>query len=63
MGSETRAITDRVTKQIVTIFSKTCNNTNYFSLIFSELGPLINVRILFPFNILRIDVLGIVQYR
>ena len=25
MGSETRAKTDRVTKQIVTIFSKTCN--------------------------------------
>ena len=24
MGSATRAITDRVTKQIVTIFSKTC---------------------------------------
>ena len=27
MGSATRAITDRVTKQIVTIFSKTCNKT------------------------------------
>ena len=26
MGSETRAVTDRVTKQIVTIFSKTCYN-------------------------------------
>ena len=26
VGSEKRAITDRVTKQIVTIFSKTCNN-------------------------------------
>ena len=26
MGSATRAIKDRVTKQIVTIFSKTCNN-------------------------------------
>ena len=26
MGSETRTITDRVTKQIVTIFGKTCNN-------------------------------------
>ena len=26
MGSETLAITDRVPKQIVTIFSKTCNN-------------------------------------
>ena len=25
MGSATRATTDRVTKQIVTIFSKTCN--------------------------------------
>ena len=25
MGSETRAITNRVTKQIITIFSKTCN--------------------------------------
>ena len=30
MGWETRAITDRVTKQIVTIFSKTCNK-NCFS--------------------------------
>ena len=30
MGSETRAITDRVTKQIVTIFSKTCNNNICF---------------------------------
>ena len=29
MVSETRAITDRVTKQIVTIFSKTCNNNCY----------------------------------
>ena len=28
MGLETRAITDRVTKQIVTILSKTCNNTH-----------------------------------
>ena len=25
MGSAARAITDRVTKQIVTLFSKTCN--------------------------------------
>ena len=29
MGSATRAITDRVTKQIVTIFSKTCNKYPY----------------------------------
>ena len=34
MCSETRAITDRVTKQIVTIFSKTFNNT--FKYIFSR---------------------------
>ena len=27
MGSATRAITDRVTKQIGTIFSKTCNKS------------------------------------
>ena len=30
MGSETRAITDGVAKQIVTIFSKTCNKCIYF---------------------------------
>ena len=30
MGSATRAITDQVTKQIVTIFSKTCNNNISF---------------------------------
>ena len=30
MGWETRAITDWVTKQIVTIFSKTCNKSVYF---------------------------------
>ena len=29
MGSAARAITDRVTKPIVTIFSKTCNNDYY----------------------------------
>ena len=29
MGSETRAIMDSVTKQIVTIFSKTCNKLVY----------------------------------
>ena len=30
MGSATRAITDRITKQIVTIFSKTCNKVKLF---------------------------------
>ena len=29
MGSETRAIMDRVTEQIVSIFSKTCNKRIY----------------------------------
>ena len=29
MGFESRAISARVTKQIVTIFSKTCDNRNY----------------------------------
>ena len=30
MGFESRAISARVTKQIVTIFSKTCDKTFYF---------------------------------
>ena len=30
MGFESRAISARVTKQIVTIFSKTCDNNNSF---------------------------------
>ena len=29
MGFESRAISARVTKQIVTIFSKTCDNAHY----------------------------------
>ena len=29
MGFESRAISARVTKQIVTIFSKICDNKNY----------------------------------
>ena len=29
MGFESRAISARVTKQIVTIFSKTCDNSGY----------------------------------
>ena len=33
MGFESRAISARVTKQIVTIFSKTCDNTNYMGLL------------------------------
>ena len=37
MGFESRAISARVTKQIVTIFSKTCDNFSYHitSLLFS----------------------------
>ena len=31
MGFESRAILARVTKQIVTIFSKTCDNNTYTS--------------------------------
>ena len=30
MGFESRAISARVTKQIVTIFSKTCDNSIYY---------------------------------
>ena len=32
MGLDSRAVSDRVTKQIVTIFSKTCNNRFYCTL-------------------------------
>ena len=31
MGFESRAISARVTKQIVTIYSKTCNKLQYFT--------------------------------
>ena len=31
MGFESQAISARVTKQIVTIFSKTCDNSFYFT--------------------------------
>ena len=31
MGFESRAISARVTKQIVNIFSKTCDNSIYFT--------------------------------
>ena len=33
MGFESEAISARVTKQIVTIFSKTCDKINYFTYI------------------------------
>ena len=34
MDLESRAISARVTKQIVTIFSKACDNSNYWALIY-----------------------------
>ena len=38
MGLESHALSTRVTKHFVTIYSKTCNNKNYFSDFLQNIG-------------------------